>query len=174
MGKELCGSSRIFRRDQIDFAERPQGAKCQVLEISDGRCDDKEGSEHDSYNDGTVPLYEFECESCHHRFERIQKFSDPLPEKCPHCGRGPIKKRLSTPAIQFKGSGFYITDYAKKSDADGREADKKGEAASSDTKTAAASSDSKDSKDSKDTSKSSTTSDSSTTTSKESSGTKKS
>ena len=62
-----------------------------------------------------MPLYEFECEACHKRFERIQKFSDPVPEVCPHCGRGPVKKLLSSPAIQFKGSGFYITDYPKKS-----------------------------------------------------------
>ncbi len=60
-----------------------------------------------------MPLYEFECESCHRRFERIQKFSDPSPDVCPHCGKGPVRKLLSTPAIQFKGSGFYITDYGK-------------------------------------------------------------
>ena len=62
-----------------------------------------------------MPLYEFECEACKKRFERIQKFSDPLPEVCPHCGKSPVRKLLSSPAIQFKGSGFYITDYAKKS-----------------------------------------------------------
>ena len=61
-----------------------------------------------------MPLYEFECESCHRRFERIQKFSDASPETCPHCGKGPIRKLMSTPAIQFKGSGFYITDYGKR------------------------------------------------------------
>jgi putative FmdB family regulatory protein len=61
-----------------------------------------------------MPLYEYECESCGHRFERIQKFSDPLVETCPTCG-GPVRKLLSSPAIQFKGSGWYITDYAKKS-----------------------------------------------------------
>ena len=62
-----------------------------------------------------MPLYEFECEACQKRFEKIQKFSDPTPDVCPHCGKGPVKKLLSSPAIQFKGSGFYITDYAKKS-----------------------------------------------------------
>jgi putative FmdB family regulatory protein len=60
-----------------------------------------------------MPLYEYQCESCAHRFERIQKFSDPPIETCPACG-GPVKKLLSSPAIQFKGSGWYITDYAKK------------------------------------------------------------
>jgi len=62
-----------------------------------------------------MPLYEYECENCHKRFEKIQKFSDPPADVCPHCGKGPVKKLLSSPAIQFKGSGFYITDYAKKS-----------------------------------------------------------
>ena len=62
-----------------------------------------------------MPLYEFECEACKTRFDRIQKYTDPNPEPCPTCGRGPIRKMPSSPAIQFKGSGFYITDYAKKS-----------------------------------------------------------
>ena len=60
-----------------------------------------------------MPLYEYECEACAQRFERIQKFSDPPVDKCPSCG-GPVRKLLSSPAIQFKGSGWYITDYAKK------------------------------------------------------------
>ena len=62
-----------------------------------------------------MPLYEFQCEACENRFERIQKFTDPNPEPCPKCGKGPVRKLPSSPAIQFKGSGFYITDYAKKS-----------------------------------------------------------
>ena len=62
-----------------------------------------------------MPLYEFECEACKSRFERIQKFTDANPEVCPTCGKGPVRRLLSSPAIQFKGSGFYITDYAKKS-----------------------------------------------------------
>ena len=61
-----------------------------------------------------MPLYEYECESCENRFERIQKFSDAPVEICPQCG-GPVRKLLSSPAIQFKGSGWYVTDYAKKS-----------------------------------------------------------
>jgi putative FmdB family regulatory protein len=59
-----------------------------------------------------MPLYEYLCDECGHRFEVIQKFSDPLIEKCPKCG-GPVHKVMSPPAIQFKGSGFYITDYPK-------------------------------------------------------------
>ena len=59
-----------------------------------------------------MPLYEYECDAGH-RFELIRKFSDPPLEKCPTCG-APVHKLFSSPAIQFKGSGFYITDYAKK------------------------------------------------------------
>jgi putative FmdB family regulatory protein len=66
-----------------------------------------------------MPLYEYECDACHHRFERIQKsFSEPPIEVCPKCGKGPVKKLVSSPAIQFKGSGWYITDYARKSGTD--------------------------------------------------------
>ncbi|MGE3957844.1 MAG: FmdB family zinc ribbon protein [Vicinamibacterales bacterium] len=60
-----------------------------------------------------MPLYEYECDSCSHRFEVIQKFSDAPIEKCPACGSS-VHKLMSSPAIQFKGSGWYITDYAKK------------------------------------------------------------
>jgi len=60
-----------------------------------------------------MPLYEYECEACGRRFERIQKFSDAPVECCPSCN-GAVRKLLSSPAIQFKGSGWYITDYAKK------------------------------------------------------------
>ena len=49
---------------------------------------------------------------CGHRFERIQKFSDPPVDTCPQCG-GPVEKQISSPAIQFKGSGWYVNDYAK-------------------------------------------------------------
>jgi putative FmdB family regulatory protein len=59
-----------------------------------------------------MPLYEYECDACGHRFEKIQKFSDPLEDTCPKCG-GSVHKLMSSPAIQFKGSGFYITDYPK-------------------------------------------------------------
>lgn len=61
-----------------------------------------------------MPLYEYECDNCGHRFEVIQKFSDDPLTECPKC-QGPVRKLLSSPAIQFKGSGWYITDYAKKS-----------------------------------------------------------
>ncbi|HXI28821.1 MAG TPA: FmdB family zinc ribbon protein, partial [Vicinamibacterales bacterium] len=60
-----------------------------------------------------MPLYEYQCDECGHTFEKIQKFSDPLEDTCPKCG-GPVRKLMSSPAIQFKGSGWYITDYAKK------------------------------------------------------------
>src|ERR1700683_2028302 len=61
-----------------------------------------------------MPLYEYECKKCHHRFEKIQKFSDPHMKKCPDC-RGPVALVISAPAVPFKGSGWYVTDYPKKS-----------------------------------------------------------
>ena len=61
-----------------------------------------------------MPLYEYECEACGQRFEMIRKFSDAPLEACRLCGKGPVEKLLSSPAIQFKGEGWYITDYARK------------------------------------------------------------
>ena len=62
-----------------------------------------------------MPLYEYECEAENgRRFEIIQKFSDEPLTVCPACG-GKVRRLISSPAIQFKGSGWYITDYAKKS-----------------------------------------------------------
>jgi putative FmdB family regulatory protein len=62
-----------------------------------------------------MPLYEYECDACGQRFEVIQKFSDPPADVCRKCGKGPVRRLISSPAIQFKGSGWYITDYAQKS-----------------------------------------------------------
>ena len=70
-----------------------------------------------------MPLYEYQCDACSTRFERIQKFSDPPIETCPSCS-GPVRKLLSSPAIQFKGSGWYITDYAKKGSGEGGKSSK--------------------------------------------------
>lgn len=61
-----------------------------------------------------MPLYEYLCKKCGHRFEKIQKFSDRMVKKCPECG-APVEQVISAPAVQFKGSGWYVTDYAKKS-----------------------------------------------------------
>lgn len=69
-----------------------------------------------------MPLYEYQCDACRHRFEVIRKFSDPPVEKCPSCG-GTVHKLQSAPAIQFKGAGFYITDYAKKEYTEATKAD---------------------------------------------------
>jgi|RhiMethySRZTD1v2_1073278.scaffolds.fasta_scaffold765812_2 putative FmdB family regulatory protein len=69
-----------------------------------------------------MPLYEYQCEHCGERFEKIQKFSDPPVEICPKCGGGPVHKLIAAPAFQFKGTGWYITDYARK-DAGGGKSD---------------------------------------------------
>ena len=85
-----------------------------------------------------MPLYEYQCDACGFRFEVIQRFSDAPIESCQSCG-GPVRKLLSSPAIQFKGSGWYITDYARKGVKDaGAEADsaeKKAKAEASPAKT---------------------------------------
>ncbi len=60
-----------------------------------------------------MPLYEYECSDCGHEFEVMQKASDPRKTKCPKCG-GRLRKVISAPALQFKGQGWYITDYARK------------------------------------------------------------
>jgi len=65
-----------------------------------------------------VPLYEYQCTKCGYRFERIQKFSDPLVTECPDCN-GRVEQLISTPAVHFKGSGWYVTDYAKKNSSAG-------------------------------------------------------
>jgi putative FmdB family regulatory protein len=83
-----------------------------------------------------MPLYEYECKKCGHRFEKIQKFSDKMVKTCPDCG-GQVEQMISAPAVQFKGSGWYVTDYAKKPSSAGASGggdskDKKDEKAKSD------------------------------------------
>ena len=62
-----------------------------------------------------MPLYEYQCKKCKHKFEKIQKFSDRPIKKCPECG-SPVEKVMHAPNVQFKGSGWYVTDYGGKSD----------------------------------------------------------
>lgn len=59
-----------------------------------------------------MPLIEYECQACHKRVEKIQSFSAPPQTVCPHCG-GRLEQTISAPAVQFKGGGWYVTDYAK-------------------------------------------------------------
>ena len=72
----------------------------------------------------SVPIYEYECQKCHFRFEKLQRFSDPPPPKCPECG-GKIAQLLSAPAVQFKGSGWYVTDYGRQGSASDSKTDAK-------------------------------------------------
>ncbi len=60
-----------------------------------------------------MPLYEYECQKCGRRTEKIEPVSGPHLKKCPHCG-GKVERAVTAPAIQFKGSGWYVTDYAGK------------------------------------------------------------
>jgi putative FmdB family regulatory protein len=61
----------------------------------------------------TVPLYEYQCTKCHKKTEKIESVSGPHLKKCPHCG-GKVERLVAAPAIQFKGAGWYVTDYAGK------------------------------------------------------------
>ena len=82
-----------------------------------------------------MPLYEYRCEACGHQFEVIQKFSDDPIAVCPKCGSGPVAKLLSSPAFQFKGTGWYITDYARKGTSEGKESKEKPAGDSKESKT---------------------------------------
>ena len=82
-----------------------------------------------------MPLYEYQCNSCGHRFEKIVKFSDEPIRVCPQCGKEAVEQLLSAPAVQFKGTGWYVTDYAKKSASSSASgsSDKTGTSSSSDS-----------------------------------------
>jgi putative FmdB family regulatory protein len=98
-----------------------------------------------------VPLYEYQCAACGQRFEVIQKFSDKPVKKCAKCGKsGKVERLVSSPAIQFKGTGWYITDYARKgsspSTSDGKDKSESAkETSPGSTDTSATASSSKDS-----------------------------
>jgi putative FmdB family regulatory protein len=116
-----------------------------------------------------VPLYEYQCAECG-RFEIIQKFSDALLKQCPTCGKE-VHKLLSAPAIQFKGTGWYITDYARKSSG-GEGGGKDGSSKDGGSKEGSSSEGASKSKDggSKDTGSADASGSSKSTTTKESSG----
>jgi putative FmdB family regulatory protein len=91
-----------------------------------------------------MPLYEYECKKCGHRFEKILKFSDKPMKKCPDCG-GAVEQLISAATVQFKGAGWYVTDYAKK----GTSSSKPSEGESGSKDTAKDSKETKETKDSK-------------------------
>ena len=73
-----------------------------------------------------MPLYEYECQACHFRFEKLQRLSDPPPKKCPECG-GKVVQMMSTSSVQFKGSGWYVSDYQRKGSGGDSAGEKKAE-----------------------------------------------
>ncbi|PSH03593.1 MAG: hypothetical protein CXZ00_11630 [Acidobacteria bacterium] len=77
-----------------------------------------------------MPLYEYKCKACAHHFERIVKFSDAPLTICPECGKNQVEQMISAPAVLFKGSGWYVTDYARKNTSPGASSVVKQEAAS--------------------------------------------
>ena len=82
-----------------------------------------------------MPLYEYECEACGRRFEAIRKFSESTLDVCTLCGKGPVRRLMSSPAIQFKGTGWYITDYSSKGKAGSESSNSsKGETSKGETK----------------------------------------
>ena len=93
-----------------------------------------------------MPLYEYKCKKCGHRFEKIVKFSDPQHKKCPKCKRLTLEQLISPSAIQFKGSGFYATDYGGKNAPPEESAKKPEETKSSEQKRDEKSDQSKDKK----------------------------
>jgi putative FmdB family regulatory protein len=95
-----------------------------------------------------MPLYEYLCNKCGHKFEEIRKFSDKQPTKCPKCG-GVIEQLISAPTVQFKGSGWYVTDYAKKGSNSGSSSSSSSSDSSEGDTSSAELKESKDSKDSK-------------------------
>ena len=82
-----------------------------------------------------MPIYEFECKKCKAHIEVFQKVSDKPPAKCRNCG-GKLERKISAPAIQFKGSGWYVTDYAKTTKSDKSESESTSEAKSEKTEKA--------------------------------------
>ena len=63
-----------------------------------------------------MPIYAFECTQCGHRFDRLQKLSDPDPDTCPACGQSTVKRQITAPAFRLAGSGWYETDFKKDGD----------------------------------------------------------
>jgi putative FmdB family regulatory protein len=84
-----------------------------------------------------VPLYEYQCKKCKHKFEKIQKFSDPPVRKCPECG-SPVEKVMHAPNVQFKGTGWYVTDYGGKDKSEKSKTEGSSEKAGSEKKESAA------------------------------------
>lgn len=80
-----------------------------------------------------MPLYEYECEKCGKHFEKIEKMGGPHLKKCPSCS-GRVERLMSAPAIQFKGSGWYVTDYARSSNRGAEKSDAGGDSGKSDSK----------------------------------------
>jgi putative FmdB family regulatory protein len=63
-----------------------------------------------------MPIYEFQCNACGHRFDRLQKMSDPDPAACPECGQPQVQRQLSAPQFRLSGGGWYETDFKKDGD----------------------------------------------------------
>lgn len=87
-----------------------------------------------------MPIYEYQCDACGTRFERLQRLDEANPETCEKCGAAGPRRVLSSPAFQFKGAGWYVTDYARSGGAGGSSPKKEagGDSGSSDNTTSEA------------------------------------
>jgi putative FmdB family regulatory protein len=94
-----------------------------------------------------VPLYEYKCLKCGQRTEKIEKHDGPRLKKCPKCG-GKVEPMISSPSFQFKGSGWYVTDYARKSTSTGSDESGKKDSSASESAVKSESSESRDSRES--------------------------
>ena len=81
-----------------------------------------------------MPIYAFACSACGHRYDRLQKLSDPDPSACPVCGEDAIKRQLTAPSFRLSGSGWYETDFKKDSDKKRNLSDKPETTTASETK----------------------------------------
>lgn len=95
-----------------------------------------------------MPLYEYQCKKCKHRFEKIQQFSDKPLKKCPECG-GPLEKLISTSSVQFKGSGWYVSDYGRKGSSGQSSSSSESDSATKDSKETKETKEAKDTKEAK-------------------------
>src|SRR5207244_6558581 len=109
-GLQTASRQGVFASHVSRYASRPGHGALLAPSSADAR---RRWRRFAGVRDRGMPLHEYECDACGHRFEVIQKFSDPPIEKCPKCG-AKVRKLISSPAFHLKGSGWYVTDYARK------------------------------------------------------------
>jgi putative FmdB family regulatory protein len=107
-----------MRAEGAGYSPAPGGAKARTIENATG-----DSIMRSSFLTGllarsfaAMPIYEFECAQCGHRFDRLQKLSDPDPSACPSCEAPRVQRKVSAPSFRLAGSGWYETDFKKDGD----------------------------------------------------------